>query len=169
MARVKLGTIINVRGLKGEVKVNSSTSFAKERYQKGNKVYLINKETNDEKVVTVIKGSTVGPFNFVMFEEITTVEQANLFRGYDIEIETDNFTKLDNDSFYFFELVGCKVYDEDNNLVGEVSEVLDNTAQDIIRVKTDKTDILVPFIKVFIKDVDIENKKIIIHMMEGLR
>lgn len=168
MNRVKIGTVINVRGLKGEMKIASSTSFASLRYKKGNKLYLVNYETHQEVEVVVVKHSTVSIFDYAIFEGIDTIEKANLYRGYVVEANIEDLHKLKDGSYYFYELEGCKVYDTADNLIGEVTEVLDNTAQEIIRVNTGTKSVLIPFIKVFINSVNIEEKKIVINVMEGL-
>jgi 16S rRNA processing protein RimM len=68
---------------------------------------------------------------------------------------------------YVYQLKECSVYDEQDQLIGPVTEVIENT-QLILRVKTKERDILIPYVPVFIKAVDTDLKKITIKWMEGL-
>ena len=72
---------------------------------------------------------------------------------------------LEEDEVDFHDLMECDVYDEDDNFIGKVEEVLETGANAVLRVNKK---ILIPFVKAFIKESDIENKKIVIHKVEGL-
>lgn len=166
MEQVKLGTIVNVRGLKGEVKIYSSSSFSSIRYKKGSKVTL--KNEFDSKELTVAHHGFSNPFDFVIFDEIDNVDDANKLRGYDVLVNVDTLPKLGKDIYYFYQLIGMKVIDQNNNELGVVKAIEDNTAHNILRIKTNDKDVLVPFVKAFILNVDVENKVIKINKMEGL-
>ena len=98
MGYVTLGKVINVRGLKGELKLYCSSDFSKERYKKGNKVSFYHEERNDRKEFTVVKFSKVGNNDYIMVEEITDVDQANKYMSYNIVIHMDgNETYLSGD------------------------------------------------------------------------
>ncbi len=69
---------------------------------------------------------------------------------------------------YFFELKNCEVFDEEGNKLGIVSEVLDTNANAILRVKGVKGDILIPYVKAFVVSFSREDKKIVVHLVEGM-
>ena len=76
---------------------------------------------------------------------------------------------LEKNSYFYSDLRGCKVIDESKNVLGNVKEVEEFPAQVTLRVKRDnKPDFFVPFIKEFIKEVDIDEKTITIHVLEGM-
>ena len=63
----------------------------------------------------------------------------------------------------------CNVYDEEDNLIGKVKDIEEYASYQTLRISRNKDkDVLVPFVKAFIKNVDLENKKIVIHVLEGL-
>lgn len=167
---LNIGIIIKTRGLKGVVKVKSTTYFANVRYKKGNKMYLVNEKTNEMIEVTVNYYSHEGEFDFVGFNEISTIDEAEKYRGWYIQVNKDEIPSLPKNTYYFSDLVGLSTIDEDNNVFGEVIKVEDFTSQISLRVQlTNSTKtILIPFVKFYIKKVDLENKKIIIHVIEGL-
>ena len=68
MKLLTLGRIIKTKGLDGTFKVNSSTDFAEERYEKGNKVLIKDERTNNIKEVTVRRYYFDQVFDYVSFE-----------------------------------------------------------------------------------------------------
>lgn len=169
MGYVTLGKIINVRGLKGELKVYNSSDFVAIRYKKGNKIYFHNERTDERLVFTVKKYSEAGKVCYLFVEEITDVDLANKYRDYFIEIDINDLPSLQEDSYYYHDLIGCNVYNEEDKLLGEVLSVEQFGAQDNLRIKkTDNKTALIPFIKNILVSVDVENKKIVIKEMVGL-
>jgi 16S rRNA processing protein RimM len=163
-----LGYVIDSFSLDGTFKVLSKTDFAKKRYQKGNTVFLYSAKTNERKALTVAKYRSNGQFDFVKFEEINNPEEAASYKGYELQVEKD-YKNMEKDTYYFDDLVGCKVVDDNDQELGVVSLVEEFPAQLTLRVKRkDKEDFLVPFVKAFIKSVDIINKKIVINVIGGL-
>lgn len=168
MEYLTTGKVINVRGLQGEMKILSTTDFANKRYQKGKKVYLCHPISLEQQAVTVQAYQQIGGFDYIRFVEITTVEQADSYRGYLVQILLKEAGKLPKDVYYHYQLVGCQVFDSQNNLVGEVIEIVDNGAQKLLRVKTDQQTRLIPFLQPFLRHIDIENKIIYLEHWEGL-
>ncbi len=167
MKQVTLGKIINVRGLKGEVKVKSFTDFASLRYKKGNELLLVNEETSDELLVHVKHYSNSGEMDYLIFDEISDVDSANKYRNYFVRMSIDNLPKL-KDSYYYHELIGMDVYMNDK-CYGKVEYIREDTAQRslVVAMSNGKKEI-VPFVKAFIDDVDVDSKKIVIKYWEGL-
>ena len=77
---------------------------------------------------------------------------------------------MDKDTYYYVDLVGCEVLDDKGEVLGKVSLVEEFPAQLTLRVKREgnQPDFLVPFVKAFIKNVDINKKQIIINVIGGL-
>lgn len=165
---VTAGKVINVRGLKGELKIFSTTDFAKKRYQKGNSVFLYNPKTEEREKITIQSFQQMSGFDYVLAAEIDSVEKANLYRGYLVQIARDDLGKLQKDEYYFFQLIGCQVFDSKQTLIGVVIEIMDNGAQKLLRVQKDDKTKLIPFIDHFLHTVDIAQKIIVVKEIEGL-
>ena len=163
-----LGYIVDSFSLDGTVKVLSKTDFAKTRYQKGNTVFLCSSKTKERTPMTVVSFRKNGQFDFVKFEELHNPEEALAYKGYEIQAEKD-YKNMDRDTYYYVDLVGCKILDEKGVELGEVSQVEEFPAQLTLRVKRkDQSDFLVPFVKAFIRSVDINKKEIVINVIGGL-
>ena len=168
MEYLSLGKIVDSFGVDGTVKIYSTTSFASKRYKSGEKVFLTNPQNQERKELTVVKFRQRAPFDFVKFTEITTPEEVKELRGYEIQVNKDNRV-LEKDTYYYSDLRGCKVVDENNNELGIIKEVEEFPAQITLRVsRKDKADFFVPFIKEFIKNVNISDKIVVINVIEGL-
>lgn len=163
-----LGYITDSFGLDGTVKVLSKTDFAEDRYQEGNIVYLFNARDNSRIEAEVIKFRKNGPFDFVKLNIINTKEEAMTYKGYEIQVIKDE-TELEEGYYFHSDLEKCVAYDENGNELGKVVKVEEYPAQNNLRIRRKNgKEILVPFIEVFVKSVDIKEKRIVIHVIEGM-
>ena len=168
MKLLTLGKIIKTKGLDGTFKVNSSTDFADERYQKGNKVYIEDIRTKELKEVTVRRYYFDQGFDYVAFEEIPTIDEATPLVNSLILVDKDSLPPLEDDEYYFDDLEGCKVTIKGNH-IGKVSKVEDYNGRRSLRVTlSNKKQILIPFVDQFIKEVNIGKKSIEVELIEGM-
>ena len=163
-----LGFITDSFSLDGTLKILSKTDFAKLRYQEGKKVFFYSPTTKERTTMTVKSFRQNGQFDFVKVKEINTPEEAIAYKGYEVQVIKD-YQDMDKDTYYYVDIVGCKVFDENDCELGIVSQVEEYPAQLTLRVKRNhQPDFLVPFVKAFIKKVDIVNKRIVINVIGGL-
>ncbi|MCD8209883.1 MAG: ribosome maturation factor RimM [Coprobacillus sp.] len=168
MTLVLLGKITKLRGVHGEFKIYSSTYFSRARYKKGKTIYLSNDEGKTTLPLTVKSHHQDGKFDYVTSEEIDSANEAEKYINYSVYAEKDDI-QLDEDTYYFSDLEGCKVIDEDNKELGTVLSVEEFPAQITLRViKSNKKTFFVPFVEEYILNVDIESKTIQIHVVEGM-
>ena len=168
MSYLKIGKIIDSHGLDGTFKVFSTTDSPKKRYAKGNKVYLYNESTDERLELTVERFRLSGQIAFVKLEGIDNPESAKEFKGFEIHTIKDR-NDLEVGYYFYEDLVGCAIIDQNKNELGKVSKVEEFPAQITLRVKrSNGKDFFVPFVKQFIKKVDIDAKKIHIEVIEGM-
>lgn len=164
-----VGYIVRPRGLKGVVKVKSTSYFASQRYKKGNTLYLYNEQEDIRIKVTANTHVQEQGFDFVSFKEYTDINQIEKYVGYQIQVAEDEVPTLPKNTYYFYQLEGLRCFDEEGNEFGYIKKVEDFTSQTSFRIllKNNKT-ILIPFVEFYVKKIDLENKKIIIHLIPGL-
>ena len=168
MELVSLGKAIDAFSLDGTLKVYCTTNMGEKRYKKGAKVLLCNPETEEKIEAEVLNYRHNGLFDFIKLNIINSKEEANSKKGYEICV-IKNRDDLDKNTYFYSDLVGCKIVDKDGNNLGFVGKIEEFPAQITLRVnRQGKPDYFVPFIETFIKEIDIENKRIVINVIEGL-
>ena len=132
--RLKVGKIVNTHSLKGEVKVISSTDFEEERFKKGSKL-LITRGNQLIREVVVQSYRNHKNFLLVKFEGIDSVEEAEKLKNLQIKIDSDEVGELEENEFYFHEIIGCQVFDENDRNLGEIIDILTPGANDVWVIK----------------------------------
>ena len=166
--RLKVGKIVNTHSLKGEVKVISSTDFEEERFKKGSKLLITR---GNQLISEVVVQSYRNHKNFLLvkFEGIDSVEEAEKFKNLQIKIDSDEVGELEENEFYFHQIIGCEVFDENDKNLGEIIDILTPGANDVWVIKGENgKEILIPYIEDVVKKIDITSKKVNIEVMEGL-
>lgn len=163
MSAINIGEIVKAVGLKGVCRVYSNTDFLDERFAKGNQLHL-----KDGSKLTIEKATFKGNMVNLKFVEINSIEEAQKLRNQSLFVDEEELHELEDDEFYFFQLKGCQVYEGDK-LLGEVTEVVDTPAHPLIRIESEGDSFLVPFVKSFILNVDLEDSKIDVQLIEGLK
>ena len=168
MELIELGKIVNTHGLKGELKIESWSDFDEERYQKGNTIYVIRNE--EAMPFTVRSYRPHKGFALVAFEELSDINAAEPYKGCIVGMDAADRPDLPEGEYYFDQLIGLIVIDEAGTEIGEVTAVEEtNGAQDNLRVARDgQKDVLIPNVPAFVKNVDMEEGTITVHVIEGL-
>ena len=167
MEFLTVGQIVRTIGLKGEVKIYPSTHFRDTRFKKGSRVFLLNEKGEVEKELTIKTHRTNGNCDNLIFEEITSIEEAEKINKRYLFVEK-NPEILGKNEFFYSDLIGMKVSFDNGKEIGVVKAIEEYSSYATLRVKTEGKDVLIPFVNAFIKDVSLENKQIVVSFIEGL-
>ena len=161
----EIGQIVNTSGIKGVIKVKPFTDDIN-KFKEFKTIYIdLKKELKSFEIERVYFNKNMV---FLKLKGIDTVEQAENYRNYYVKIERKE-ERLEKDSYYIVDLEECKVFTEEQEFLGILTEVFSTGSNDVYVVKSNEgKQILLPAIKDVIKKVDIENKTIIVHLLEGL-
>ncbi len=165
MDLIVIGKIVNTHGLNGTLKVKSFTDFKEQRYHKGAPLYIAFER--DYISVTVKSHKEVKSLDLLAFDEFDNINQVEKFKGCDLVINKELIHKLDNDEFYFGQIIGREVY-HDDKLIGKCIDIRDYPQGEVLVVKTKEKEVLIPFRKEFVKEVNKKDNKLNIIMWEGL-
>ncbi|GMB08483.1 ribosome maturation factor RimM [Thermolongibacillus altinsuensis] len=164
-----VGKIVNTHGIRGEVRVISRTDFANERYKVGNTLYIFMENADAPIEVKVARHRVHKSFDLLTFEGYDNINLVEKFKGAMIKIPETQLQPLNEGEYYFHEIIGCTVITEEGEIIGQVKEILTPGANDVWVVKRKNgKDVLIPYIDDIVKAVDVAEKKITIHPMEGL-
>lgn len=168
--RITVGKIIKPHGILGECVVLSLSDTGK-HWVKGKEFFLGWDEKAHDPFFTVVKIEMVRWSNrklLVKFENINNRTDAEKLIGSFLEVETRTPIKQ-KWLFYIDDLMDCQVYTESKKYVGKVVEVLELPANHCLEVENESGErAMIPFLKRFIKSVDINEKYIIIKPIDGL-
>lgn len=163
---LELGQIVNVKGLKGEVKVNSFTDD-NTKFERIPKVFLKRKETLKEYEIEKVgyaKNQVI-----IKFKNVNTVEEAESLRNSYIVVDREIFGELPEGVYYIADLIGLDVFTEANEYLGKVDDIFSTGSNDVYVVKDELgKQKLLPVIDEVIKQIDLELGKIIVNLIEGL-
>ena len=160
---IKVGKIVNTHGVKGCIKCIPLTDDL-ERFEELEYVYTEKdniKRTIDD--VWYQKGLVC-----LKLKDIDDMNKAESFKDTYISIVEDQLRVLPENSYYLFDLEGMDVYSNNGDYIGKISEVYQTGANDVYEVKNNKNSYLIPAIKDVVKSVNIQDKKMIINIIEGL-
>ncbi|MFV0380498.1 MAG: ribosome maturation factor RimM [Anaerorhabdus sp.] len=167
MDKIKIGKILNTFGIKGELKIRSYSDFSDERFKVGFKIHLMN--DNDEILLEIASKREHKGFLLIKFKNLDNINDVEKYKGYDIFIDKKDLHQLASGEFYFFELVGFSVINENKEKIGEVLDVESGTTCNYLRVLTvNNKKSLIPFCDPFIINTCKENKEITVRVIEGL-
>ena len=169
MELIQIAKLNKTFGLKGEFKAYCLTDFPTERFKIGTKMYFQNPKSKELKPVTLASYRKKDEFVIIRFEEFPSINDIEPFLGFDLMIEKEQAT-LPKDTYHVFDLIGCKAYSQDGQEIGEVIDVFSYSPIKNLRIKRndDLPDVQVPFVNSFIKEINLDSKRIVINVIEGL-
>lgn len=104
----------------------------------------------------------------VKFEDVDTEADADSLIKSNIYLPLSALPELEDDKFYFHEIIGFKVEDKNFGPVGVIKAINDSTAQSLFEIDRNGIEILIPMNDQFISKVDKPNKTIFVDTPEGL-
>ena len=166
MKNLSVGQIVNTFGIKGFVKVNPWVNDVT-RFDDLKKVYIKIRKEQKELEIEEVKYHK----NQVLlkFKGVETVEQAEMLRNAILEIDRKDAIPLEEGEYFIADLLESEVYTDEGEKLGILEDIFNTGSNDIYVVKNELgKSILLPRIKEVFKEIDVENKKIIVHLIEGL-
>ncbi|BBM17654.1 MULTISPECIES: ribosome maturation factor RimM [Enterococcus] len=164
----KVGKIVNTHGIRGEVRVISSTDFTEERYRVGEQLFLF-RENQETLPLTIASYRRHKNFDLLSFEGYPNINQVEPFRDGILKISEKQMGELDEHEYYYHEIIGLTVVDEDDKEIGKITEILSPGANDVWVVKRKgQKDALIPYIESVVKDIDLTEGIVHVEIPEGL-
>ena len=150
---------MNTHGIRGEVKIVPWVDSAE--FLKKFKTLYIN-----EKPVKVISSRIHKTFLIAMLEGVEDVNAAMTLKNKKVYIDRKD-AKLPKGRFFNADIMGARVVTDEGTDIGEVADVMEMPAQNILLVKGER-EIMIPMVDDFILDIDLKKDIITVHLIEGL-
>ena len=156
------GHIMTTHGIHGDLKATNYSDF--DRFQKGAKLYILHGK--DYILVKVLKASSFGNYLLVRFDGLEDINFVEKYHSDDIYIaEEDRRDTLEDGEFYYSDLIGKRVINQDGEDRGIVEEIREMPHKKYLAIRYKDKIHLVPFMEEFIGDV---SEKIVVKEIEGL-
>jgi 16S rRNA processing protein RimM len=164
---LQVGVITTTHGVRGEVKVFPTTDDPT-RFKKLKKVILDTGKEQKELEITGVKffkNQVILKFKgFDTMNDVETLRQAKLL------VNRENAVELGENEYFIADLIGMQAVSDEGEMLGTITDVLQTGANDVYTISQEGTaDLLVPAIRDCIKNVDMEQRVMTIHLLPGLR
>ncbi len=161
-----LGKIAKKFSFKGEILIYLDTDEP-EMYEEVESVFV---EFNKNLIPFFIEHASLHKNNFlrVKFEDINSEQDADEIMGCEVFLPLSFLPQLDEDKFYFHEIIGFDVFDTRLGNIGKIAAVNDSGAQSLFEIDYNGIQILVPLIDEFIVSLDKKNRIITLQTPPGL-
>ena len=163
---LRVGVIANTHGIRGEVKVFPTTD-EKERFKDLKKVILdMGKE---QKVLEIQSVRFFKNLVILKFKGIDNINDIEMYKGKDLLVTREDAVPLEEGEYFIADLLDLDVYSDEDEKIGVLYDVMQTSANDVYVVKTEEgKEILLPAIDECILDIDLEENRKTVHIMEGL-
>ena len=163
---LQVGVITTTHGIRGEVKVYPTTDDA-HRFDYLESVLLDTGKELCELEIQRVK--YFKQFVILKFRDVNNINDIEPYKGKSLYVTRDFAVPLEENEYYIADLIDMDVFLEDGSLFGTLKDVMETGANDVYVIHTtDKKEVLVPAIKDCVKEVDVEQNKMIIHLLKGL-
>ncbi len=160
-----MGKIVNTHGVRGEVKVYPYSDDL-EKFEDFEYFYIEGEDKKKFEIESTRVHKNMVLVKFKGYEDINKV--LNLLNK-NVYMERKD-VEDDGEGHYIVDLIGCEIFDDQGAFVGHLKDVLQTSAQDLyeIKKKSDGKVFYLPVVDEFVKSIDIKNRKIVIHIIEGM-
>lgn len=149
----ELGRILKPQGIRGEVKLDAFTDDLS-RFDVLTFVYQKNNDTYER--IDVESTRIDGRFAYLKLRGLDSRDDAEKLRGRILYVDRAHAAKLPKGAFYIQDLLGCKLEDTDGNILGILSDILQNGAADVYVIKAETGTFMFPSVKHVVLKRDIK-------------
>ncbi|MBS5793388.1 MAG: ribosome maturation factor RimM [Clostridiales bacterium] len=161
-----IGKIVNTQGIKGEVRVVPTTDDIN-RFKKLKEVHICKRDNINLYEIENVRFHK--QFVLLKFKGIDNMTDAEYLKNTEIKISKDLAIPCEEDEYYISDLYGIEVTTDEDEYIGRIEDIIFTGANDVYIVKKEGSQILIPAIKQCILNVDIKEKTMRVHLLEGLR
>lgn len=162
----EVGEIVKTRGLRGCLKVSSYLE-QKDVFARLKFVY-IEQASGVKKRFRLTKVDISDKFLFIELEGVSDPETARALVGCQVFLPADILGKLPEGEYYWRDIIGLDVFNEENKYIGKIAAVFPTGSNDVYVCKGEGKEILLPAIADVIRKIDVNQGIMIVKLMEGL-
>ena len=161
MELIKIAKIVSAHGLNGEVKIFPYTDDLS-KFKEYKKIYL------DGEELEILSQKIASKFIVLKLKGFDYIDDVKRLIDKDVFIDKADMPSLDEGDYYIHDLMDMEVYSEADEFIGTVKDVMTTSANHVLVVDHDGKEALIPFVKAFIKEVNLIKRRIKVKLIEGI-
>lgn len=163
--RLQVGVITSTHGVRGEVKIFPTTDDPK-RFEKLNEVWMDDNGQMKKMEITGVK--YFKKFVILKFKGFDSIEQIEKCKGKELYVDRKQAVELEENEFFIADLIDIDVLTTEGRKLGKIQQVLQTGANDVYEVGGMGKEYYLPAIEECIREINLEEKKMIVYLMKGL-
>ena len=161
-----IGEIVGVHGLQGAVKIRSYAD-SPALFERGH-VLQLETHGGQARRLAVAWAKPHGKGILMGIEGVHDRDAAEALVGGQLSMTKASLPDLEDDTYYWFELIGLSVYDTQGRFLGKLATVLPTGSNDVYVVRNGDDEILVPALASVVQAIDTDQRRMEVTLPEGL-
>jgi 16S rRNA processing protein RimM len=164
---IPFGRVSKTHGLSGEVRI-LPFSRSLENLSRLERFFIKTKGEEKPDEFKIIRKRLEEHSAIVKLEGIKSVDEAERLRGCIVLVEPSQLLETKENEYYWFQLIGLRVYTTEGRYLGLVEDLIDRASQSLLVVKEDRKEHLIPMIETIVRDINLKDSRIVISPINGL-
>ena len=161
-----IGKIVGIHGVKGTNKLRSYAESLSV-FAPGSSILIRDLHGREARYeINWVKPHTGTPL--LSLKGVTNCGQAKTIVGSELFIPESELPELDEDTYYWHDLIGIEVYTAAEEFLGRIESIIETGSNDVYVVKKDKKEVLIPALESVVLEIDLEHKRMRVDLPEGL-
>lgn len=163
---VLIGKIVGIHGVKGNTRLRSYAESLSV-FKSGSSILIRDLDGRENHYeINWVKPHTGTPL--LSLKGITNRDQAKALIGGELFIPQSELPELDEDTYYWHDLIGLEVYTQAEEYLGRIESIIETGSNDVYVVKKDDEEVLIPALESVVLEIDLQRKRMRIDLPEGL-
>jgi 16S rRNA processing protein RimM len=163
---VLIGEIVGVHGIKGTNKIRSYAESLS-LFKPGCSI-VVRERGGQEKNLEIKWVKPHTGTALISFIGINEHHQAQALIGAELFVPKDKLPELEEDSYFWFDLIGMAVYTTADEYLGRIESIIETGSNDVYVVQDGKKEVLIPALESVVLDIDTTAKRMQVELPEGL-
>jgi 16S rRNA processing protein RimM len=164
---VAVGRIVRTHGIRGAVKVFTYGETLR-GLGPGVVLTVCRSAAGGDSTLTAVDAKPHGKLLMMRFEELHDIDEAQSLVGSDLYLAEDQLAPLEEGEYYHYQLIGLSVVTTRGKPVGTLKSIMEAGSHDVYVIDHEGREALIPAVEAFIREVDLEGRRMVIDPPEGL-
>jgi 16S rRNA processing protein RimM len=163
---VRIGRIVGIHGLRGALKCRPDNPESESFPTLKTITIQTGAQCREYRVLTAAPAGR--GMCKIELAGIADANAAEALKGGIVMVSRASLPPIKPGQFYYFQAIGCEVFLTDRTLLGTIAEVFSNGANDVLVVRGERREVLVPVIEDIVKSIDLDSRRVVIESVPGL-